>query len=78
LRIRFYGRLADAIAPEIDVAGVAGCSVGEVRERIASDFASAAEPMARSRAFIADSFVTDDTLVADGERLEFLPPVSGG
>jgi hypothetical protein len=53
LRIRFYGRLADAIAPEIELA-VASCSVGDLRSRIATDFPAAEPVLSRSRACVAD------------------------
>ncbi len=77
MRIRLYGRLADAIAPEFELAA-RGCSVGEVRRRLAAEHANVAGPLARSRAIIADRFVSDDQPVGDSEELEFLPPVSGG
>jgi len=76
LRIRLYGRLADAIAPEIGLA--AGCSVGEVRELLAAEHAAVARSLKASRAVIADSFVGEERIVGESEKLEFLPPVSGG
>lgn len=77
MRIRLYGRLADAIAPEIDLAA-AGCTVGDVRRRLADDHAAAAHSLARSRALIADRMVGDGQPVSESDELEFLPPVSGG
>jgi len=77
LRIRLYGRLADAIAPEIDLAAD-GWTVGEVRLRLAADHAAAAHSLARSRALIADRVVDDGQPVDESDELEFLPPVSGG
>ena len=75
--VRFYGSLADAIGPEIDLPA-AGVSVGEVRRIVASAHCAAAAALGRSRALIGDHAVGDDRLVAAGDQLEFLPPVSGG
>ena len=77
MRIRFYGRLGDAIAPEIELAA-AGCTVGEVRRRLVTDHAADARSLNASRALIAGCVVGDDQRVGEAEELEFLPPVSGG
>lgn len=75
--VRFYGRLADAIGSEIELAA-AGCSVAEVRTRLASEHPNAAGSLGRSRALIAGSVAADERLVGEADDLEFLPPVSGG
>jgi len=77
LRIRLYGRLADAIGPEIDV-DPAGPSVGAIRKQLASDHPGAAQALARSRALMGAVVVADDQAVDASDALEFLPPVSGG
>lgn len=77
MRIRLYGRLGEAIAPEIELAA-AGCTVGEVRRRLAADHATAARSLEVSRALIGDRAVVDDQTVGEGDELDFLPPVSGG
>jgi molybdopterin converting factor small subunit len=77
LRIRFYGRLADAIAPEIELA-TGGCSISDLRSRIASDFPAAEAMLDRSRACVGDCMAGDEQQVADADVVEFLPPVSGG
>lgn len=77
MRIRLYGRLADAIGPEIDV-DPAEASVGAIRRQLASDHPGAAQALARSRAVIGAAAVADDTAVDESDALEFLPPVSGG
>ena len=77
LRIRFYGRLADAIAPEIELAA-AGCSVGALRSRIAADFPAADAMLSRARACVGDRLVGDEQSIGDADTVEFLPPVSGG
>jgi molybdopterin converting factor small subunit len=78
LRIRLYGRLADAIGREIMLEAPLPCSVGGVRRRLAASHAAAAGVLGRSRALIAGSFVSDEQSVAAVDLVEFLPPVSGG
>ena len=75
--VRFYGRLADAIGAEIDLPA-ANLSVGEVRRILATAHCEAAAALGRSRALIGDCAVGDDRVVGSADRLEFLPPVSGG
>jgi molybdopterin converting factor small subunit len=77
LRVRFYGRLSDAIGREINLVA-AGSSVAEIRARLASQHPAATEWLGRSRALIAGSVVTNEHLVGESDDLEFLPPVSGG
>ena len=77
LRIRFYGRLADVIAPEVEIAG-GSCSVGELRCRITADFPAAQAMLGRARTCIGGRLVSDEQSIGDAETLEFLPPVSGG
>lgn len=78
MKVLFYGRLADAIGREIEVAAPRGCSVGEVRRRVAASHGAAAAELDRSRTLIADRLVGDDQPVDEADELEFLPPVSGG
>ena len=78
MKVLFYGRLADAIGREIEVAAPGGCSVGDVRRRVAASHVAAAAELDRSRTLIADRLVGDDQPVDEADELEFLPPVSGG
>ena len=78
MRVRFYGRLADTIGREAEIDAPPGCSVGEVRRRLAASHSAAAGALGRSRAFVAATIVSDDRLIAPEDELEFLPPVSGG
>jgi molybdopterin converting factor small subunit len=77
LRIRFYGRLADAIAPEIELA-TGGCSVADLRSRIVSDFPAVEATLRKSRACVGDRMAGDEQQLGDADMVEFLPPVSGG
>jgi molybdopterin converting factor small subunit len=80
LKVHFYGRLAQAIGPALEIHVPAGSSVAELRERLAAEFPQAAETLnnTRARACVANAIVGDDHRIAAGEELEFLPPVSGG
>jgi molybdopterin converting factor small subunit len=80
MKITLYGRLADAVAPEVDLQASAGSSVGEVRRLLAAEHPAAAATLAstRSVACIGGSVVRDDHVISEGDLVEFLPPVSGG
>lgn len=78
MKVLLYGRLAEAIGAQVELAVAAGCSVGEVRSRLAAGHPAVADTLGRSRAFLAHSFVADEQIVGDSDQIEFLPPVSGG
>ena len=78
MKVLLYGRLAEAAGSQVELAVEAGCSVGEVRRRLAADHPAAADTFGRSRVFVAQSFVADEQIVSDADEIEFLPPVSGG
>ena len=80
MKVTFYGRLADAIGPEADLQTGPSVSVGEVRRLLAAEHPAAAATLAsrRSVACIGGSVVRDDHVIAEGDHVEFLPPVSGG
>ena len=77
MRILFYGRLAEAIGSEVELAG-AGCRVAEVRQRLAAAYPQAAEACGRARVCIGDTIVSEHSRVDPDDTVEFLPPVSGG
>jgi len=80
VKVLFYGRLAQAIGPDVELAGWDRGSIGELRMALAREHPHAAETLvnSRSRACVGDSFVGDDHMVGRDDRVEFLPPVSGG
>ena len=80
MRILFYGRLAEAIAPGIELDNSSGCSVSQLRQMLAAAHPDAAAILAskRSRVCVGHSLVGEDHLIGPGEQVEFLPPVSGG
>lgn len=78
VKVLLYGRLTDAIGRHIELGAVEGCSVAQLRGRLAAAYPAASESLQRSRAVIADRLVGDEHVPAAGEDVEFLPPVSGG
>jgi sulfur-carrier protein len=80
MKVLFYGRLAEAIGPELEVDASPGSSVADVRERLAAEHPNAAAVLRNKRAlsFVGERLVRDDYRLAAGDTLEFLPPVSGG
>lgn len=80
MRILFYGRLAEAIGTEAELDVPAGCSIACVREQLASEYPSAAPVLGSRRALtcVDGTLVRDDYLIRATDRVEFLPPVSGG
>jgi molybdopterin converting factor small subunit len=76
----FYGRLAPAIGPQWEGDAPPGSSVAQLRERLVAEYPEAEEPMRsrRARACVGDSIVHDDYVLRPEDRIEFLPPVSGG
>ena len=78
MKVLLYGRLADAIGREVEIDASAGCSVGEIRERLAINHPAAVDALSRSRALIGSDLVGDQRTLAANEVAEFLPPVSGG
>ena len=80
MKVLFYGRLAEAIGPELEVDAQPGSSVGELRDRLAAEHPEIENVLRnkRARACIGQSLVHDDYVPAPTDTLEFLPPVSGG
>lgn len=80
MKILFYGRLAEAIGSELEVAAALGSTVAEVRETLAAEHPDAAGVLRNKRALscVGDRLVRDDYRLTAGDTLEFLPPVSGG
>lgn len=79
--IRFYGAAGDAFGREVRIALPAGgWTIGEIRRVLSARHPDAAvDPLdARLRACVADTIVDDARRVADGEVVEFFPPLSGG
>jgi molybdopterin converting factor small subunit len=78
VKVRFYGRLADAIGREAEVDAGEAASIEEIRRILADRHPTAAHALSRSRACLNDALVDDQERVRDDDVPEFLPPVSGG
>lgn len=72
MKIGFYGRLAERFGREIEVDLPGACTVADVRARFETlDAASV-------RALVNDETAGEDARVGPGDRVDFLPPLSGG
>ncbi|MEA3033923.1 MAG: sulfur-carrier protein [Sphingomonadales bacterium] len=80
MKIGFFGKLRDALGEEREVAGESGESVAGLRTRLAGLHPEAAADLLspRTRACVGDAIVGEDFRVDGQERIEFLPPLSGG
>ena len=80
MKVLFYGRLAEAIGPELEVEGAADCSVAELLDRLILEHPEAAQSLRSKRilACVGDALVRDTYVLKSSDRVEFLPPVSGG
>jgi molybdopterin converting factor small subunit len=71
--IGFYGRLAETFGREIEIElPDGGATVAELRARFAE-----LDP-AGVRALLNDETAGEEARVGPGDRLDFLPPLSGG
>jgi molybdopterin converting factor small subunit len=72
-RIGFYGRLTELFGREVEIdLPDDGCTVAAVRARF-----DGLDP-ATIRACVNDAMAGEDSLVRPGDRVDFLPPLSGG
>jgi sulfur-carrier protein len=80
MKIGFFGKLRDSLGDECEVAAEGGETVARLRIRLASLYPEAARDLIspRVRACVADTIVGEDFLLGGDERVEFLPPLSGG
>ncbi len=70
--IGFYGRLAELHGRSVEVDLPDGATVATVRARFGGLDA------ATVRALVNDALAGEDAPVGPGDRLDFLPPLSGG
>ena len=80
MKVLFYGRLAEAIGPELEIDAPPGCSVAELREKLIAKHPQAEQPLRSRRALacVGDALVRDTYVLKAADQVEFLPPVSGG
>lgn len=80
MKVLFFGKLRESLGDEREIDVAEGESVAALRRRLA-----AAHPLAsadllgpRTRACVNDAIVGEDFALGGDERVEFLPPLSGG
>jgi molybdopterin converting factor small subunit len=80
MRIRFYGRLAEAIGRQVELEPGEGATVGDVRRMLFDRYPEATASLARGDVMgcVDDQIVGDHIIVAAGKDLAFLPLLSGG
>ncbi|HEX8621500.1 MAG TPA: MoaD/ThiS family protein [Allosphingosinicella sp.] len=80
IKVGFFGRLRDSLGDEREIALEPGETVAALRQRLARLEPGAEAELLRPgvRACVADTIVGEDFLLDGRERLEFLPPLSGG
>jgi molybdopterin converting factor small subunit len=80
MKVLFYGRLAETIGPELEIEAPPGCSIAELRDRLIAEHPEAEHPLRsrRALALVGDALVNETYVLGAADRVEFLPPVSGG
>jgi molybdopterin converting factor small subunit len=80
VKVAFYGRLAEVVGTELDVEAPPGCSIEELRNTVIAEHPQAENALRnkRARACVGDAIVHDNYVPDPADRVEFLPPVSGG
>ncbi|HYD11314.1 MAG TPA: MoaD/ThiS family protein [Allosphingosinicella sp.] len=72
ITIGFYGRLAERLGRQVDLDLPDGVSLSELRAYFDGLDAD------KVRALVNDETALDDIWVYPGDRVDFLPPLSGG
>jgi molybdopterin converting factor small subunit len=80
MRIGYFGKLRDSLGEEGEVAAEAGETVARLRTRLAGLHPEAAGDLLspRVRACVGDTIVGEEFRIDGQDRIEFLPPLSGG
>lgn len=80
MKVFFYGKLASAIGPVLDVPIEAPCSVGGLRRHLVAAYPNVADALQdkRVKAIVGETVVGDDHALSTQDKVEFLAPVSGG
>lgn len=80
MKVFFYGKLASAISPQLDVVMESPCSVGALRRHLVATYPDVADALSdeRVKALVGETLVGDDHALSTQAEVEFLAPVSGG
>ena len=79
MKVRFYGKLAELVAREIEVDG-AGGTVADVRAHLAEAYPASSRDLQSPlvRACVGEEMVDDSFPLDSVDAVEFFAPVSGG
>ena len=72
VKVGFYGRLAEQFGRETEVDLAEGATVADLRAQFDGLDAAAV------RALVNDETAGEDRRISPGDRVDFLPPLSGG
>ncbi len=80
VEVLFFGRVAETLGRELRIAiPAAGCTVAELRKRLAEADADAGEALGSGvRCSIDREIVGEDARVKPGQEIAFFPVFSGG
>ena len=80
MKVGFFGKLRDSLGDERELGAEEGETVAGLRMRLARLHPDAAGDLLSPgvRACVGESIVGEDFPLAGQERVEFLPPLSGG
>ena len=80
MRITLYGKLGEAIGREIACDELVGCTIAQARRALAERHPQVAPDLLspRVRACIDNAIVGEEAIIAPGDAVALLPPVSGG
>lgn len=79
LEVRLFAMLREAEGAErVQVRLEPGATVADLRERVAAQFPSLRPFLAQSRVAADLQFVPDAHVLAEGQEVALIPPVSGG
>lgn len=80
MEIRFFGRLRDALGGACGVSAEEGETVARLRRRLAGLHPQAARDLLgpRVRASVAETIVGEGFCLDGHDRIDLLPPLSGG
>jgi sulfur-carrier protein len=79
IRALFFGRLSESVGGEpLGLTVAAETTAGALRATLAERYPAARAALATCMIAVNRDFASDDRMLADGDEVAFLPPVSGG
>ncbi|HUG52017.1 MAG TPA: molybdopterin converting factor subunit 1 [Vicinamibacteria bacterium] len=79
VRVRLFASLREAVGrSEVELELPEGATADEAWRVLAREYAGLAERRARLTAAVNRRYATFDAILADGDEVVFVPPVSGG